>query len=334
MDFTRFLKELARGKAGARSLSREDAHELWSALLAGAAPEAVVGAVLVALRVKSESLDELAGFLDACEADYAKLAPPPARPRVVSLPSYNGARRQANLVPLLALLCARMGCPVLVHGMTHDPQRVTSAEVFAALGIEAARDADDASRRLGADGVAFLPIARLAPAVHRLLEYRRLLGVRNSSHTLAKMLDPVAGGALRTVSVTHPEYLRQMHEFFAARRAPVLLMRGCEGEPVANPRRPPQIEWLHDGVGEVLVAAETGSVAPPAGPAAIDAATTARWTESALRGEAPVPSSLLRQLGCIAIANRMTDADSIGAAEQWVVQTLARNGVPMGKGAA
>lgn len=322
VDYTRFLKEIARGPHGARGLSQDDARALWAALLSGEASEAVVGAVLVAMRVKSESIDELAGFLAACEATYTKVGAPAGRPRVLSLPSYNGARHQANLVPLLALLAARLGWPTLVHGVSRDPKRVTSAEIFAALGIGPARDEQDAGHRLATHGVAFLAIERLAPAVHRLLEYRWLLGVRNSAHTLAKMLDPVAGGALRTVSVTHPEYLRQMREFFLAQPAPVLLMRGCEGEPVANPRRPPQIDWLHDGACEVLAAGVTGTVGLPDAPDAIDAASTARWIERVLAGAAPVPAALVRQLACVGIANGLVAGD-LAAAMDYVKRLLS-----------
>lgn len=51
------------------------------------------------------------------------------------LPSYNGARKQANLTPLLALLLAKVGLPVVVHGVLDDSTRVTSAEIFRATGV-------------------------------------------------------------------------------------------------------------------------------------------------------------------------------------------------------
>ena len=57
----------------------------------------------------------------------------------MAIPSYNGARKQPNLVPLLTLLLAREGVPVLVHGVTEDPGRVTSAEIFTHLQIPHAR---------------------------------------------------------------------------------------------------------------------------------------------------------------------------------------------------
>ena len=56
-----YLKELARGKNGARDMTREQARTLFSAVFAGELEDVALGALLVALRVKGESLDELAG---------------------------------------------------------------------------------------------------------------------------------------------------------------------------------------------------------------------------------------------------------------------------------
>lgn len=70
----------------------------------------------------------------------ANLALPVDMPMPIVIPSYNGARKQANLTPLLALLLAREGVPVLVHGVSQDPGRVTSAEIFQELDITPTRD--------------------------------------------------------------------------------------------------------------------------------------------------------------------------------------------------
>src|SRR5215217_3423713 len=109
-----FIKEIGRGKNAARDLSREDAQALFAAMLRGEVPDLQLGGILIALRIKGESLDELAGFMAACEASYSHLPAPHATPVVI--PSYNGARQLPNLVPLLAMLLAREGIPVLVHG--------------------------------------------------------------------------------------------------------------------------------------------------------------------------------------------------------------------------
>ncbi|MGZ3254996.1 MAG: DNA-binding protein YbiB, partial [Burkholderiaceae bacterium] len=123
----RFIKEIGRGKDGARSLSRADACQLYTAMLDGRVSDLELGAILLAMRIKGESVEEIAGFLDAAETSFQKLKAPAGLYAPVLIPSYNGSRHMANLTPLLAMLLAREGVPVLVHGVLHDPNRITTA---------------------------------------------------------------------------------------------------------------------------------------------------------------------------------------------------------------
>jgi len=323
----RYIKEIGRGRNAAGDLSREDAQALFSAMLAGAVPELQLGAVLLALRVKGESLEELAGFAAACEASYEHIAAVAPRvgdtapkskhepPIPVVIPSYNGARQLPNLVPLLALLLAREGVPVLVHGVTHDPGRVTTREVFEALGLTPASSREGAREQLAAHRLAFLPVDALAPAIGGLLALRPRLGVRNSAHTLVKMLQPFACPALRIVSVTHPDYLVRMREYFTRFDTAALLLRGAEGEAVAHPRREPALDWAYGGKVETwkadtlraghkpLVLRQAQDERPeskhelPELPEK-DAKATARWIEAVLAGKQPVPAAIQHQLDC------------------------------------
>ena len=293
---TGFIKEIGRGKNAAGDLSREDAQALFSAMLAGDVADLQLGGILIALRVKGESLPELAGFAAACEASYAHLQPVAHGAVPIVIPSYNGARQLPNLVPLLALLLAREGLPALIHGVTDDPGRVTTREVFAALGIAPAISAGEARHQLATVGVSFLPIDALAPEVSALLALRRALGVRNSTHTLVKMLQPFAGAAVRIVSVTHPEYLVRMREYFTVHDTAALLLRGAEGEAVAHPRRAPAMEWAYGGTVDTWTD-EAGPQAPEILPDR-EPKATARWIESVLAGQAPVPSAIAHQIEC------------------------------------
>lgn len=294
----RFIKEIGRGPHGARALSPEDTRSLYSAMLDGRVSDLELGAVLLAYRLKGETADELAAMLTAAQASITPIRAAGA----VSIPSYNGARKQPNLVPLLAMLLAREGVPTLVHGVTEDPGRITSAEIFARLGIEPAGSRADIEAGLASRQLAFAPVVVLAPKLARLLALRRIMGVRNSTHTLIKILQPFAPAGLRLVNYTHPAYRDSLAELFLghpeAAAGGALLARGTEGEAVADTRRQVQIDWLHDGAAETLVSPERGADgdAGPELPAARDADTTARWIEAVLRGDAPVPPTLARQV--------------------------------------
>ncbi len=305
-----FIKEIGRGKKGARGMSRADAHDLYAAMLDGRVSDLEVGAIVLALRFKGESVDEIAGFLDAAEASIAPLASPPGPYAPVLIPSYNGARKLANLTALLAMLLAREGVPVLVHGVTADPGRVTTAEILAAMGVPAAADPAALARSFALRQPVFMPVELLAPKMARLLALRGVLGVRNSTHTLVKILQPFAGNALRLVSYTHPEYLEMLGEYFMTAAPPergqAFLMRGTEGETVANANRGQQIDWFHEGQRTILVQRDAPTDDLAAMPAARDAATTAAWIAQALRGEVPVPEPIAEQVAqCLLVAKAL-----------------------------
>jgi anthranilate phosphoribosyltransferase len=296
MNYAAIIKQVGRGREGARAIPRAEAAQLFGDLLDGRVPDVHLGALLLAYRIKGESTDELAGFLDALHARVPAIAAPA---RTVVIPTYNGARTMANLVPLLALALARRGVPVLLHGVASDPGRVATAEILGALGIAPCRDAEAAARALCSTHLAFMPIDALAPGLARLLELRRVLGVRNSAHTVAKMLAPVADPLL-LASVTHPEYLAAMRAFYAAHPSNVLLMRGTQGEAVANARRAQAVEWLHEGVAERVIEAEEGTLLALPDLPATDASSTAAWIRRVLDTAAPMPAPVARQVEVVA----------------------------------
>lgn len=311
-----FIKEIGRGVKGARSMSRTDARNLYEAMLQGRVSDLELGAILLAMRIKGEAVDELAGFMDAAEASFAPLPSPPGEFAPVLIPTYNGARKLANLTPLLALLLAREGVPVLVHGVKNDPGRVTTAEILAELGLAEAGSSADIVDAFAAQRPAFIPIERLAPQLAHMLSLRRVLGVRNSTHTLVKILQPFDGPALRLVSYTHPEYLETLGAYFLGAanetRGDAFLMRGTEGETVAHPHRAQRIDWFHAGEQTLLVERDAPTDSLSDVPDGRDAATTAAWIAAALRGEAPVPASIATQVAhCVQVARALRQRQSL-----------------------
>lgn len=302
-----FIKEIGRGKKGARSISREDACRLYEAMLDGRVSDLEMGGLMLAMRIKGESVDEIAGFLDAAEQSFDKLPCPPGDFSPVVIPSYNGSRQMPNLTPLLAMLLAQRGVPVLVHGVTTDPGRVTTAEILQQLGFSFAQSIEQAMQGFARREPVFMPIEALAPRMARLLSLRRILGVRNSTHTLVKIMQPFAGPALRLASYTHPEYLEMLTAYFSSAvpvdRGDVFLMRGTEGETVANAKRAQQISWFHEHQCTILVQKQEAVDELPPLPLQRDASTTAKWIRSALNGSQPVPVPIAEQVEhCLHVA--------------------------------
>ncbi len=302
-SITAYLKEIGRGAAGARALTQEAAHGLMASVLDGDADPVAVGAFLMAMRMKGETVDELAGFLQAV---HERCLPVRCARPVVLLPSYNGARKLPNLTPLLAMWLAREGLDVIVHGPLADPLRVGSAAVLADLGVASVAQPADIARAWSRREPAFVPTAVLCPPLQRLLDLRWTIGLRGPGHTVAKMLNPVQGApALRLVNHTHPEFGALMADWAQREQVDAMLLRGTEGEPVADPRRQPRIETLLGGVPrpDLSIAAQEGVLAElPLLPRDNDAASTALYVQEVLSGMRPAPPPLVRQAGLIAAA--------------------------------
>src|SRR5690554_1244051 len=179
MNLPAMIKEIGRGAKGARSLTAEDAETLFGGMLDGTVPDLELGAIVIALRVKREPLDELIGFKRAMDARCIHVAVPDG-PHCVVLPTYNGARRQANLMPLLAHLIAREGVPVLIQGRHDFDSRVSPFELLAALDIHPAASAKEAGTQLATSRLSCLRLEDLLPGLATLLSLRQRFGVRGS----------------------------------------------------------------------------------------------------------------------------------------------------------
>ncbi|NMG33899.1 DNA-binding protein YbiB [Azoarcus sp. TTM-91] len=300
MTYAPIIKEIARGAKGARPLDVAAAAALFGDILDGKVPDLELGAILIALRVKSESLPELLGFKQAMDVRTAQVAVPPG-PRCVVLPTYNGARRQPNLMPLVALLLAREGVPVLIQGRHDFESRVSPFELLSALGLERAADAAAASAQLAQRRLACIGVEQLLPGLDRLLALRTRFGLRGSGHIMAKLLDPARGRSVRVVAVTHPEYLERMDAFLRADPGPAMLLRGTEGEIYANPRRCPTLTVYEHGQGRVAVEGEEGGAPPLAGlPDNPSIADNVRLIQAVLAGEQPAPEPIRAQVDALA----------------------------------
>ena len=292
MGISQYLKEIGRGKQGARSLAREQAADLFGQILDGDVSDLEIGAFCSAMRVKGETADEMCGFLDATHERLRKVSAASGK-HIVVLPSYNGARRLPVLTPLLAGLVAQRGLPVLIHGTSTEPSRVFVRDVLQALDIEAA----DTAPVLRDGQVAFVPTEVLCPGLKRLLDARKLIGLRNSAHSLVKLMNPCAGPAVIVSSYTHPEYAVSMGAVFERMQATALLLRGTEGEVVADARRLPQMDGFVRGQRVPLEEGRKGTLTElPDLPKDVDPESTAAYIRDVLAGRKPIPESLALQV--------------------------------------
>lgn len=199
MSLAPHVRTLGRGPGRSRSLTRAEAREAMAVMLSGeAAPEAV-GALLMLLRMKGETADEIAGFAEAAQAEVGPM------PRAdLDWPSYAAGRtRGAPWFLLSARLVAQAGHRVLLHGWNGADGAVRAGLGEAGIGV--ARTAEEAGALLERERIAYLPLEDMHPALFGLLQLRAVLGLRSCVNTVCRMLNP--GRARAGVQgVFHPSY--------------------------------------------------------------------------------------------------------------------------------
>ena len=290
MGIGHYIKEIGRGKDGARSLTREKAADLIGQVLDSQVSDLEIGAFCLAMRIKGETPEEMAGFLDAVHARLHALSQLGQQPTVV-IPCYNGARKLPALAPLLALLLCQKGVRVCVHGTPTENSRTTSFEVFEALGHKPLTHIDQAQA-----GLNIVATELLSPALKKLLDVRRVVKLRNPAHSLVKLMNPCQGSALIVSSYTHPEYAVSMAQTFKLTQASAFLLRGTEGEPVADARRTPQMDFFQGGSTQTVQAAQTGALQSIPELPQPNAAETANYIEDVLKQNREVPEPIALQV--------------------------------------
>lgn len=291
MNISSYLKIIGRGSKGSGDLTREQAQAVFSKILLGEVSDLELGAFCIAMRIKGETVDELLGFMDAVVPHVVELETT-SKPTII-LPSYNGARKQINLTPLLAGLLVKNGFQVIVQGVIEDATRVTSYEIFQSLNWPILNKSQDFKQILNLNLPIFCPLQVLSPQLQKMLDLRQQIGLRNSSHVLAKLINPFKTPIWQVSNYTHPEYPLKLKEYFLARCANAILMRGNEGEPTASIHRLPEMSFLYPDQNSRLTPEERFEFTMPF--TEIDAATTATWTTEVLQEKTPAPDSLLRQ---------------------------------------
>jgi anthranilate phosphoribosyltransferase len=230
MPIQEILAKVAKGPKASKDLTWDECKQAMKALIEGEATPVQVGAFLIAMRLKSESVTELAG-LTAAARQYV---PPLAVSRDVALvdvPSYAGKQDTFHAIVAASIVAAAAGAAVLMHGYDGIPGRSGSAGVLRALGIPVDADSKAVAEELNRKGFAYLDIGLYHPPLYRFLEMRQELGVRNVFHPIARLLNP-ARAAVQVVGLSHPPHFEKTAEALRILGSPrALVIRGVEGDP-------------------------------------------------------------------------------------------------------
>ena len=248
--FSKFIAILGRGKTLSRALDVDEAQEAMTMILRGEALPEQVGAFMMLQRFQEESPGEVAGFARAVRTE---LKLPANIPDVdIDWSSYAGKRRQLPWFILSALLLARSGYKVFMHGTEgHTPGRVYTRDTLKSIGLDIAGSLEEASTHIAQSNFAYVPLEVLSPKLRELIDLRHVFGLRSPVHTFSRMINPFNAPCMmqgifhRGFMETHTgagEILGQPH---------MAVFRGEGGEIERRPNKPTEVWALHDGVTSV-----------------------------------------------------------------------------------
>ncbi len=265
--FAAYVRILGKGKTGSRSLDRGEARDAFGMILRGEVEPVQLGAFLMLLRVKEESPEEIAGFVDACRA--AMLPPPDGVGADLDWSCYAGKKHQHPWFILSMLLVAGAGYRVFVHGSAgHTPGRLYTDEAMLALGLPVATAWGEVAAHLDARRLCYLPLQAFCPPLQDIMQLRPLLGLRSPVNTLARLVNPLAAPA-SIQSIFHPAYARIHQEADKLLGQPrAVVFKGDSGEIEVKPQAKTQLHLLAQGNTATLELprAQSGRPEPVAAP--------------------------------------------------------------------
>src|ERR671920_1076142 len=193
--------------ASREDLSAEDAAAVLEEIMGGNASETETAAVLIALRTKGETVDELVGLASTMRRFAAPVELPPAtRDSVIDTAGTGGGRQTFNVSTTAALIAAGAGCAVAKHGNRSATGLSGSADVLDALGVRIDLRPDAVARCIEQVGFGFM----FAPAHHGATRFvvpvRKELAVRTIFNFLGPLTNP-AGATRQVIGVSDAAFL-------------------------------------------------------------------------------------------------------------------------------
>jgi len=232
--FAEFVKILGKGKKGSRPLTQNEAYRAMSMILADQVEPIQLGAFLMLMRVKEETPEELAGFVQAARESFNI----PARTIQVDLDwsSYAGKRRHLPWFLLSTLLLAKNDIRVFMHGAGgHTEGRIYTQNVLKYLNLQAATSIEESLVQIEQNNFSYLSLEHFCPKLFEMINLRPLMGLRSPVHTLVRLLNPLsASHAIQ--GIFHPSY-RQVHQKAALllNHSSMAVLKGEGGETERNP---------------------------------------------------------------------------------------------------
>lgn len=327
------LQQAIRQLAMGGSLSEPQAREAFGTVMRGEATAAQVAALLVGLRVKGETADEVAGAADALRGAMVHL--PAERPDLLvdTCGTGGGSVGTFNISTAAALLAAGLGVRIAKHGNRSFTSQCGSADVLEALGVPIEVSVDVMERALRDAGIVFMYAPLMHPAMRHVGPVRRELAIPTVMNIVGPLANPASAGrqVIGVADATRVPLIAGALQSLGAVHA--MVVHGAPGMDEVSPLGPTNVIEIRDGTIQhwTIDPAALGFSAGRAeelagGPPADNAAAVL----GVLRNEAP-PTAIAAVVLNAAAALHVSDG---GPSEFADAVQLAREGLRKGAGVA
>jgi anthranilate phosphoribosyltransferase len=227
------------------TLTREEASGAFEQMMSGEATPSQMGALLMGLRVRGETVDEITGAVAAMRAKMLRVTAPPDAVDVVG--TGGDASGSFNISTCAALVVAGAGVPVAKHGNRALSSRSGAADVLSALGVNINLSPEAVGRCIAEAGIGFMFAPAHHPAMKNVGPTRVELGTRTIFNLLGPLSNP-AGVKRQMVGVFSRQWttpLAQVLKNLGAER--VWIVHGSDGLDEITTSGPTSVAALEDG---------------------------------------------------------------------------------------
>ncbi|RED65752.1 anthranilate phosphoribosyltransferase [Cohnella lupini] len=320
------LKEVGRGKRGARDLTYEESLRAAEEILSLRATPAQIGAFFIAERIKMESVEELEAFVDVCRQSAYRL---PSQEGIDCAGPYDGRKKSFYATFACSFVLAAAGLPVTLHGTASLPPKwgITLHDLLGQIGIQPdSLEREDWIRASKETGVLYVPAEEWCPPLKALRPIREELGMRTVLNTAEKLID-YSHSPYLVFGVYHNTVFDRLSRLMTKlnyRKS--LIVQGTEGSEDLFIDRPTRTYIVENGIATLhVVNPETLGLDTPIPETVWTAASQISVTEEVLRGEADM--AFMHQV-LLNAAYRLHHADRAGSVEEalYICKALLESG--------
>lgn len=322
------LKEVGRGKRGARDLGYDEALQAADAILELKATPAQIGAFFIAERIKMESVEEIEAFVTVCRKHALRV---PMQQGLDCAGPYDGRKKSFYATFPTAFLLAAAGLPVTLHSAASLPPKwgITLHDLLKEAGIDAERLSSEQIVQAAADtGVLYVPAEEWCPPLKALRSIRIELGMRTVLNTAEKLID-YAHSPYLIFGVFHNTVFERMAKLASnLEYKKALIVQGTEGSEDLFIERPTRTYYVKNGDSHLnIIDPDTYGLETAVPEIDWTPAEQLRVSESVLQGRGHI--AFVNQV-LLNAAVRLQLAEKVDSIEEglYICKDLLDNGTP------